>query len=103
MQSDNSASVVLINLFEVPPESDEAFLAGWERARDFMRGRDGYIGTSLHRSLEPDARFRFVNVARWTSPDAFRAAISDPGFPGRAAPFPSHPALYEVVREDAAP
>jgi hypothetical protein len=31
-------SVVLINFFEVPEEeADERFVAGWERARDFLR------------------------------------------------------------------
>jgi heme-degrading monooxygenase HmoA len=84
--------VVLINLFEVPAQADEGFVAGWEQARDFLVGQDGYRSTELHRSLGPDADFRFVNVARWASPAAFRAAIAQPGFPGRDLPFPAHPA-----------
>jgi heme-degrading monooxygenase HmoA len=96
----SGSHVVLINLFEVPAEDDDAFIRGWEGARDFVQTQDGYIGTSLHRSLAPDAPYRFVNIARWASAEAFRAAIGHPDFPGKAAPHPSHPALYEVVRTD---
>ena len=95
--------VVLINLFEVPAGADEGFIAAWERARDFLQAQDGYRSTELHRSLAPDADFRFVNVAQWRSPAAFQAAMSQPAFPGRELPFPSHPALYQVVREDPPP
>jgi heme-degrading monooxygenase HmoA len=92
--------VVLINLFEVPAGADEGFIAGWERARDFLQAQDGYRSTALHRSLGGDAEFRFVNVAEWTSPAAFRAATAQPDFPGRDMPVAAHPALYQVVRED---
>jgi heme-degrading monooxygenase HmoA len=92
--------VVLINAFEVPPDADEAFLNGWERSREFLRAQPGYRSTRLHRSLAPDADFRFVNVALWESAAAFRAAVAQPEFRATAGPFTSHPALYEVVRAD---
>jgi heme oxygenase (mycobilin-producing) len=95
--SRSTEPVVLINLFEVPPEADAPFVAGWERARDSLEAKQGYIDTALHRSLSPDARFRFVNVASWESPEAFQAAVADPKFPGRDAPFPSYPALYSPI------
>ena len=97
------AAAVLINLFEVPAGADEGFVAGWERARDFLRAQPGYLATELHRSLADDADFRFVNVAHWQSPATFQAALSQPAFPGRELPFPAHPALYQVVREDPPP
>jgi heme-degrading monooxygenase HmoA len=95
--------VVLVNAFEVPPDRDRDFLSRWEPARDFLEGRDGYVDTALHRSVAPDAEFRFVNVARWRSPGDFQAAISARGFPGRQLPYASHPSLYHVVAEDDAP
>jgi len=57
----------------------------------------------LHRALEPDASFRFVNVARWASMEQFHAA-HDEGFRELVAVadwsmFPPHPVLYEVVHE----
>jgi heme oxygenase (mycobilin-producing) len=99
----SAGPVVLINLFEVPPGADEEFLAGWQRARDFLAAQDGYRSTALHRSLGGEAEFRFVNVAEWDSPAAFRAATGQPDFPGRELPFPGHAGLYQVVAEDPPP
>jgi heme oxygenase (mycobilin-producing) len=95
------AGAVLVNAFEVMPRDDEAFLAGWERARDVLREQDGYLGTRLHRSLPPGARFRWVNVSPWSAPDAFFAALQQPAFQraAKGIPFPSHPALYDVVSD----
>jgi heme-degrading monooxygenase HmoA len=92
--------VVLINAFEVPEGADEAFLQGWERARELLRTQEGYLSTKLHRSLSPDADFRFVNVALWESEQAFQDATSQPEFGSAPVPFPFHASLYEVVRED---
>lgn len=92
--------VVLINAFELPPEeSNKRFLAAWRPSRDFMAERAGFLDTVLHRSLEPDAEFRFVNLAGWRNPDSFRFAIEDPGFREASVRIPgrSHPGLYQVV------
>src|SRR4051794_25549931 len=93
-------TVTLINAFEVPPDADEPFIVGWDRARDFLATKDGFSTTALHRALRPDAQFRFVNVARVESPEAWRRAIADPAFPGGRMPFKAHPGLYAAVRED---
>ncbi|HZP30883.1 MAG TPA: antibiotic biosynthesis monooxygenase [Acidimicrobiia bacterium] len=92
--------VTLINPFEVAPDDDEAFLAGWNRAREAVAGCPDYLGTRLHRAVGA-ADFRFVNVARWSSPLAFSKAIGRPEFEQTAAamPFASHPALYTVVSD----
>jgi hypothetical protein len=83
-----------IALFEVPQAEDERFLAGWHAARDALARLRGYLGTRLHHG--PGAEFRFVNVARWSSPLMFSKAL-------QAAPpaldFPAHPALYQVVAD----
>ena len=94
------ANVVLINPFEVPPGTDdERFLQGWQQAADYLSSQPGLIGSRLHRALTPDARFRFVNVADWESPELFRAAVTSEAFQqlGKGSP-PNYPALYEVVR-----
>jgi heme-degrading monooxygenase HmoA len=96
-------TVVLINAFEVPAEADEPFIGGWERARDFLATKGGFTATALHRALREDVDFRFVNVARVDSPEAWREAIADPGFPGGRMPFKAHPSLYDVVHEDGTP
>jgi heme-degrading monooxygenase HmoA len=93
--------VVLINAFEVPPDRDEQFIREWQVARDYLSTQPGYVDTALHRSLAPDADFRFVNVARWRTPGDFQAAIQSEGFQQiwrESSQFPNHPALYHVVR-----
>jgi heme-degrading monooxygenase HmoA len=92
--------VVLINAFEVPASDDDAFVRGWQRARDFLRGQEGYLSSRLHRSLSPAADFRFVNVALWESEEAFRAATGRPEFKSAAVPYAFHTSLYEVVSRD---
>ncbi len=93
-------SVILINPFEVPEGADdEGFLRGWERAAEYMREQPGFVSSHLHRAVGPDARFRFVNVAEWASPQDFRAAVTSERFREIAKDAgPSSPALYEVVR-----
>jgi len=97
---DGREGVVLINAFEVRIDDDEGFLAGWRRAREMLAEQSGYLGTRLHRSVGP-ADFRFVNIARWSSPLAFTKAVQQPGFQEAAAAmsFASHPALYQVIRD----
>jgi len=98
--SDAPDGVVLINAFEVPLDGDDAFLAAWEGTRQFLPSQPGYLATRLHRSISPQADFRFVNIGRYESPQAFQAAVGQPGFRRAAASIQhrAHPSLYEVVR-----
>lgn len=89
---------ILINLFAVP-ERDDEFVEGWERAREFLDEKAGSIDTALHRNLDPEAQFRFVNIARLGAFEAWQKAIADPELPGRELPFSAHPMLYRVAEE----
>jgi hypothetical protein len=94
---DGAEGVTLIELFEVPDGADEEFLAAWHTAREATAGARGYLGTRLHRSAGP-AGFRFVSVARWSSPLMVSRAAGRPDWQTAAAlPFPAHAALYQVV------
>jgi len=98
--------VVFINCFEVPPGREEAFLALWKQIDDYMRDKPGFQWRRLHRSLDPDTRLRYVNVAGWDSAEQFDAAhddvfvrmVSQPEW----AEFPALPSLYIVERETVA-
>ena len=96
------SNAILINPFEVPAEKEEACLEIWERAALYMRKQPGFISTKLHRSLSPDARFHFVNIAEWESPQHFQAAINSEEFQqlsaGSMDTFPHFPGLYEIIR-----
>ena len=93
------ANVVLINPFEVPQGvSDDDFLAGWQRAADYLRTQPGFVNTRLHRAMSSDARFRFVNVAEWESPAAFQAAVTSEGFRQLTGGAMGNAALYQVAK-----
>ena len=96
---DGSEGVTLINPFEVPEGDDERFVAGWEGARAALADQRGYLGTRLHRGVA-DSDFRFVNLARWSSPLMFARATQRREFreAGARLPYPAHPALYSVVQ-----
>jgi heme-degrading monooxygenase HmoA len=99
--------VQFVNCFEVPPGHEDEFFALWQSVNDYMVAKPGYVGHKLHRSLADEARYRFVNYVEWESPerwreahdDGFRALVSRPEW----APFPSTPALYEVVHSAGSP
>lgn len=88
--------VVLINVFAVSLEMEDQFLKTWHKTCDFMRTTPGFIDTTLHRSLDSDTRFRFVNVAHWESAEAYQAALvrHEPG--EKHLSIEANPALYTV-------
>jgi heme-degrading monooxygenase HmoA len=100
------SAITLVNCFEIPSGREDEFFALWQQVNTYMSSKAGYIEHKLHRSLAPDARFRFVNVAQWASVEDFNAA-HDAGFralvgqPAWSA-FRSFPTLYEVVHEGSA-
>jgi len=92
--------LVLINAFEVAEGREDEFIRGWE-TRDYLQAQPGYVDTALHQAVSPNADFRFVNVGRWETPQAFQEAIQSPGFrevSEALADFRPHPALYRIVR-----
>jgi heme-degrading monooxygenase HmoA len=98
--------ITLINCFEVPVGREEEFFSGFKKVNAYMRGKKGYVGHKMHRSLASDARYRFVNVVQWASredceaahDEEFRALITQAAL----ADSRSTPALYEVVHEATA-
>ena len=96
---DEPGGTILINPFEVPNGREDEFLAGWETLHAIVATRQGYLGTRLSRAAGP-ADFRFVNVARWSSPLMYSRTLQTPEFQAASEriDFQSHPALYEVIR-----
>ena len=94
-------TVILINAFEVPAGEEEQFLKAWNEAAELLRHAPGFLSTRLHESLDPQAKFRFVNVAQWESPQHFQAAIRSEAFQqiAQKMPFTAYPALYRVIAE----
>jgi heme-degrading monooxygenase HmoA len=101
----HTGGVTLINSFVVPAGREEAFQALWSATSSYFRAQPGYLSLRLHRAISPDAHYRFVNVARWSSLALFRSAHDTDEFRQLVAQtewreFPSSPSLYEVVVDD---
>lgn len=71
----SSTVVTLINSIEVPAESVDQFINDWNSDKTFITRQPGFIDGAFYRSLLPNARFRFVNIARWESEDAWKNAL----------------------------
>ncbi|HEY4023702.1 MAG TPA: antibiotic biosynthesis monooxygenase family protein [Pseudonocardiaceae bacterium] len=101
-----SEPVTLINVFEVPADQVDAFVADWQRRADIMAAAPGFRDFRLHRALSKDSRFQLVNVAHWDSEEHLAAARSNPAFSAqidalaqRGQAGYANPAVYEVVVE----
>jgi hypothetical protein len=93
-EPEGAGGVVLITFFEV--REDERFVADRERLHEVLVPRQGYLGSRLHRSLEP-ADFGFVDIMRWSSPLMFARALQQPEIAQAAASAGGHRALYLPV------
>ena len=91
------SALVLINVFSVPKGNEEEFLKMWKETAQEMKNQPGFIDTKLHRSLDENARFEFINVAHWESKEAWQAAMSNVAIKERQTPAEANPALYEVA------
>src|SRR5262245_57639263 len=106
-QPTNTSHVTLINVFEVPAEHVDVFIAHWRERAALMREKPGFVDSRLHRALLAQTRFQLVNVAHWESREAFEAATADTEFQARIrsaiddpqVPISANPALYQVAVE----
>jgi heme oxygenase (mycobilin-producing) len=110
-QPANDSPVTLINVFEVPTEHVEVFIAQWRERAAVMSTKPGFLDTRLHRAVSSQTRFQLVNVAHWECREALHAATADTEFQERIravtanprVPILAHPALYQVAVEFSGP
>ena len=56
--------ITLINVFRVPLDQDEHFIAGWKKTSAGLVNKRGFINARLHRNTgQADKEFLYVNVA----------------------------------------
>ena len=73
-------SVTLINPFEVPKGKEEECLEMWKEAAEYLKNQPGFINTKLHQSIIDDAKFKYINVAEWETPESFFKAVDTDEF-----------------------
>ena len=86
MQSNEDGSVVLINVFTIDPQDEEALIAAWSHDADFMKNQPGYISTQMHKAIGGSTTY--INYAIWESVESFRNAFSNPEFQKRIGDYP---------------
>lgn len=68
--------ITLIKVFAVTEVGKEdEFIQLWNETAYLMKKEPGFIDTKLHRSLDPKAKFQFVNIAHRESPETWQQAI----------------------------
>lgn len=76
----NDDAVTFINVFEIPEDEIDTFIATWKERSRFTTTAEGFISAELHRAIGPDTEFKLVNVTKWESVADFEAATNDPEF-----------------------
>lgn len=89
-------AVTLVNLFCVSDEMESKFIESWHKTAEQMEQQPGFIDSTLHRNLEWDKTYQYINVAHWESSDAFREAQQAVDICEKKVDIEAHPALYTV-------
>jgi heme oxygenase (mycobilin-producing) len=94
--------VVLINVFEVPATQEAEVMQTWIKSKEFLEKQPGYISTRLHKNIDPNGKFRFINVAEWASPQQFQGAtkaMNESAVPKMPDGVRFSPGLFKVVAQ----
>jgi heme-degrading monooxygenase HmoA len=96
-------AVTLINVFSVPKGKEDEFVQWWEAVKVDITKNPGFISGKFHRSIKPNSRFNFINVAIWESEDVYWKAYEKSVTPMKnkleQLGVEMVPALYDVVFE----
>jgi heme-degrading monooxygenase HmoA len=91
--------VVLVNVFTLAQDDEQAFLKAWTPDAEFMKRQTGFISTQLHRAIGESPTY--LNYAVWESTRHFRAAFTHPEFRAKLSAYPSSaaatPHLFQKI------
>jgi heme oxygenase (mycobilin-producing) len=96
-------SVTLINVFSVPKDSEQEFAKWWEGIKENITKQPGFISGKFHKSLKPDGKYNYINVALWDNEDVYWKAYEKSVTPMKTKlgelKVDMTPALYQVAFE----
>lgn len=94
-------AVTLINVFTVPNGKEDEFMKWWEDVKANITKQQGFISGQFHKSIKPDSRFKFINVAIWENEDLYWKAYEKSVTPMKTKlaqlGVEQTPALYHVA------
>jgi heme-degrading monooxygenase HmoA len=93
-------AVTLINVFSVPRGKEHEFVKWWQDVKTNITSQQGFINGKFHRSIKPESRYNFINVAVWENEEVYWKAYEKSVAPMRAKleqlGVEMVPALYHV-------
>jgi heme oxygenase (mycobilin-producing) len=96
-------AVTLINVFSVPNGKEDEFVKWWQDVKATITTQPGFISGKFHRSIKPDSRFNFINVAMGENEEVYWTAYEKSVTPMKTKlaqlGVDMVPALYHVVFE----
>jgi heme-degrading monooxygenase HmoA len=96
-------AVTLINVFSVPKGKESDFVKWWQDVKGTITKQPGFLSGKFHRSIKPESRYNFINVAIWENEDVYWKAYEQSVTPMKAKlqelGVEMVPALYDVVFE----
>lgn len=96
-------AVTLINVFSVPRGKEDEFVKWWQAVKADITKQPGFISGKFHKSIKPENRFNFINVARWENEELYWKAFEKSAAPMKAKLVQMGaeqvPALYHVAFE----
>ena len=81
--------ITFINVFDIPEDEIDTFIAKWEERSQFTTTADGFISAELYRAVTPDTEFKLINVAKWQSMAHFKVATTAPAFTAELGKYQS--------------
>jgi heme-degrading monooxygenase HmoA len=64
-------AVTLINVFSVPNGKEVEFENWWQDVKTNITAEKGFISGAFHRSIKPDSRYNFINIALWENEEVY--------------------------------
>ena len=96
-------AVTLINVFSVPKGKEDEFVRWWEDVKTSITKQPGFISGKFHKSLKPDSRYNFINVALWDNEEGYWKAYEKSAAPMKGKlqqmGVEMTPALFNVLFE----
>jgi heme-degrading monooxygenase HmoA len=89
--STDDGPITFINVFDIPEDEVETFIAQWEHRSRLVTSADGFISAELHRATDSASRFQLINVSKWRSRAQFEAATAAPQFKSDRDAYASAP------------
>lgn len=95
--------VTLINVFSVPAAKEAEFVQWWQEVKEQITKQQGFISGAFHKSLKPDSRFNYINLALWENETLYWKAYETSVTPMKqklgTLGVDMTPALYHVAFE----